>query len=458
MKEKIKKYLLFIRILGGLLLLIIPAFVYSGDAVFYFPSYDYSTTSTCPFLSYYDTISRTCKCNSGYIASGGTCVLASFYCQELFGINAQYNSITNSCECRYGYILSGNKCVSQNTYCHEKYGYNSSYNILSRNCECDSGYKLVQTGLLQQRCVKSEPVISRFYPITVRMGETVTVYGSNFGNSTGDIMLNTSGYFFGISDRISTLNIKYWNDTQISFIVPKDKKTDDYYIGIKPRLASISDKEGVSITRLKVLMPLPKISGVSSLKVKSGESVTIRGENLGTDKRGDLKLYIGFSVVNPFNITSWRDDKIIFNITDDLESGYVILKDNKLFDPTTIKGPFLEITKLKETQTFSSFPLPSSKIQDTPEPQSEPIQKTQPIYQEEPQSSEEFQLEPQSLVEELLPRTEESEEEEQQKEDDIVINDQQEQIEETAEEKPQQSFIVRAFSAIRTFFSRLFRR
>jgi len=459
-------------------------------------SYDYPSYSPsipdCPFNSYYDSISGSCKCYSGYVASGGKCISADQYCRDLYGFNARHNILTDSCECSYGYVFSGNRCVNGDIHCRGKYGIHSSYNSLSESCKCDYGYVFNSSdqcvskddycqglygyyseydiltsgcvckdgyGLKGSTCVKIKPVIYSFSPTTIRAGETVTVSGNNFGEYKGNLILNTLS--FGTLGRISSLNIKSWSNNIIKFIVPETKEPDQYYIRVEPSLI-FSSEEAVSSSRLELLMPLPEIFSILSLEAEIGEEVTIRGENFGDSKYEDLNLYIGNIKIGSWDITSWWDNRIVFEVTDGLESGYIILKDNNLFNSVVVQGPYLEVLEPEEDYIpFYFFEAAQESQQDS-----------QPDFQLKPQSSEGPQLESESESQLEQGFTSSSQEETQIETQQELQSDneelqpsnlqslgeeKQEEIENEQEQKGSvRMFLANIFTAVKNFFYRIF--
>lgn len=468
-----------------------------GGSIYNPPSYDYPSYEhglpsynpsipDCPFNSYYDSISGSCKCYSGYVASGGKCILAYQYCRDLLGFNARYNILTDSCECGYGYVISGNKCVSGDSLCRDKYGIHSSYDSLSESCKCNYGYVFDSSNqcvsrddycqdlygyyaeynilvdgcvckdgyeLKDSKCVEITPVIYSFYPTVARAGESVTVSGNNFGDYKGDVILNTLS--FGTLGRISSFDIKSWNDDKIKFIIPEDKEPDEYYIRIKSSL-TFSSKEAVSKKKLKVLIPLPEIYSIYPLEAEIGEEITISGGNFGDSKYGNLYLYIGNTKVSSGNIISWWDNKIVFEITHDLENGYVILKDNNFSNPTVVKSSYLEISEPegKYVPIYSFIP---SKKKVTPKLETQPSIELQPEVKprskSEFQPSEEIQPELQSPAEESQPSEFQEPKDEKQQE----ISDKQEQEQEQEQKKSIWIFLANILTTVKNFFAQLFR-
>lgn len=323
-----------------------------------------SCSSKYGFGATYDYLTNSCECSSGYVwgtdfLGDSTCISGNQYCRDKYGYNSSYDAFSKSCKCDYGYVFdSSDQCVRKDDYCQDLYGYHSKYDTLAGGCVCDDGYEFKNN-----ECVETTPIIYSFYPQTVGAGESVTVSGNNFGDYKGDVILNTLS--FGTLGKISSLNIKSWSDSKIKFVVPEDKEPDKYYIRIRPS-SLFSSKEAVSKNKLEVLAPLPEISSVYPLDVRIGEEVTINGENFGGSKYGDLKLYVGSTKVDSFNIISWWDDRIVFEATDDLESGYISLKEDKFLSLINIQGPYLEILKAEEDKTFVFSFSPSPTFNTNP--------------------------------------------------------------------------------------------
>ena len=407
-----------------------------------------------------DYLTNKCKCNYGYIFGKDIlgriqCIDADSYCHDKHGIHSNYETFSDNCKCDYGYVFNSfDQCVSRDDYCQDLYGYHSEHDILTNSCVCEDGYKFEGN-----TCVEATPVIYSFYPTTVRSGETVTVSGNNFGDYSGDVILNTLS--FGTLGRISLFDIRSWSNNEIKFIVPEDKEPDRYYITIEPS-SIFSSGEAVSNSKLEVLIPLPEIDNIIPLEVEIEEEVTITGENFGDSQYEDLQLYVGSIKVDSWDIISWWDNMIIFEVTDELESGYITLKDNNFFNPTDVQGPYLEILEPEEDSTpFYRF-KPKQESEKEPEsalPQQEEIQieKQQEFLESQP--VEENQLDIQLDAEESHPEEshpseiQEPEKEEGQKE----IDNKQEQEQKQDQKKPISTFLASVFNAIKNFFLQLFR-
>jgi len=394
------------------------------------------------YYAEYDSLTDKCVCKRGYVfnSSMTKCIDGNSYCRNKYGYHTSYDYWDKTCKCDSGYIFSDNKCIDGDAYCQNQYGIHSSYDTLTKSCECDYGYKLING-----ECAKPEPVIYSFYPATVRAGETVTVSGNNFGNYKGKVILNTLS--FGTLEKISSFDIKSWSNNKIKFVVPEDKEPDLYYIRIKPSV-TFSSEETVSSSKLEVLMPLPEIYSIFPLEAEIGKEITIQGENFGDDKYGDLYLYVGNTKVNSGNIISWWDDKITFETTDYLESGYVVLKDNTI----DVRGSYLEILEPKEDNIpFYSFTPTKEKI--ATEPEFQPSKESQPRAESQSQPEQKIKSPHQ---EEFQPTTEEpqlSEFQEPKKEEQQEISNEQEQ----EQKKSIWVFLASIFTATKNFFYGPFR-
>lgn len=412
-----------------------------------YPSYTPSIPD-CPYNSYYDSISDSCKCYSGYVASGGkcvsvsqwcqdkyglwatydyltdsckctsgymfgkdflgktTCISADQYCRDNYGFHARYNTLTDSCECSYGYVLSGGKCVDGDTLCRQQYGYHSYYDSLSEECKCNYGYVFDSN----DQCVREDDYCEDLYGY----------YAEH--DSLSDKCVCQRGYVFNDSmtkciDGDTYCQNLYGSHSGYDSLTKMCKCNYEYKL-----------KDSQCVT--------PEISGISPLRAEVGEEVTIKGEHFGDSKYNDLKLYVGSTKVNTLDISKWQDNKIVFEVGDYLDSGYVVLKG----DEVNIRSSYLEISESEEADIFvyPSLPMeekPAISQQMTPEP------KLYPESQSEPESQpEELHLESQ-LTEETEPEIQQeiSGEPRQEQKESIWI------------------FLASIFTAAKNFFLNVFR-
>jgi len=408
-----------------------------------FPSYTPSIPD-CPFNSYYDSLTSSCKCYSGYIVSGEKCISTDQYCQDLLGFNARYDILTDSCECSYGYVISRNRCVRGDTLCHNKYGIFSSYDSLSKTCECDYGYIFNSN----DQCVSKDNYCRDLYGYNSEFNsltdKCVCKRGHVFNSSMTECI---DGDFYCRGKYGYHASYDYWGEVckcDDGYMLSGNKCiAEDAYchsiFGIHSSYNTLTEdcacnygykfKDGKCVT--------PEISGIFPLEAEIDEKVTIQGKNFGSSKYNDLKLYIGSIKVSLSDISKWQDSKIVFEVGDYLESGFVVLKDNTI----NIRGSYLEISEPEEDYIpIYSFTPTKEKI----------------TVELKPQPSEETQLEPQSLIEESQPSEfQELKEEEWHGRSNIVISNQQEQGQ--GQKKSVWIFLANILTAAQNFFVQFFR-
>lgn len=112
-------------------------------------------------------------------------------------------------------------------------------------------------------------------------------------------------------------------------------------IVVKVPAGAVSGRVGLQVWTTKsdsigvfTVIPTPNYSSISADRAKANETVTISGENFGTDIAG-VKVYIGS---NEAEIVSVSNTKIQFKVPD-VPSGALVLK----FGSFTVKGPYFFI-------------------------------------------------------------------------------------------------------------------
>lgn len=473
----------------------LPYYPECGGGGFYNPpSYDYPSYTPsipdCPLNSYYDSISDSCKCYSGYVASGGkcistsqwcqdkygiwatydyltdgckcmsgyvfgedflgktTCISADQYCRDKYGFNARYNILTDSCECSYGYVLSGGRCVDGDTLCHQQYGFNSYYDSLSDSCKCNYGYVFDSNN----QCVSEDDYCQDLYGYYAEQDfltdKCVCKKGYVFNDSVtkcidGDTYCRDK---YGIH-----ASYDYWDEKckcDTGYVVSGNKCIDgDTYcqnlygshLSYNSTLKQCECDYGYKFRDGKCVTP--EISKIYPLEVEVGEEITIRGNNFGDSKYENLKLYVGSIKVNTLDISRWQDDKIIFEVGDYLESGYVTLKDDNTIN---VRSSYLEILEPEEDY-ISVYPfIPTEE---------KPITFQQPTIESEPK--------PESVTEEIQPESETQPK----PEDEVEETQETKQQEIRNERKPEQkksfltsisTFVASIFNAVKNFFYRIF--
>lgn len=151
-----------------------------------------------------------------------------------------------------------------------------------------------------------ELVVDDFSPKSGRPGTLVSITGSNFGEVVGAAHI----FFNGVE--IAADNITSYSDTEIVVKVPEEATSGLITINVwkhtKVTAESFEFIEGAKYTTVN-----PSIAQV-------GETVTITGENFGTDA-GAVQLFIGSVAVD---VASVSDTEITF-VVPDISSGSLVL-------------------------------------------------------------------------------------------------------------------------------------
>lgn len=179
------------------------------------------------------------RCESGPTALGyrshypATCP-PGYNLDEARGVCVQPGECCDKPACKPGYRFRNGRCESGPSGIG---GYRSHYYP-----NCGAGWDLIAaTGMCRKRdCGGGSepqgtgPQIERLGPTPcVDRGGTATIYGSGFGAVQGDRLVELGGHGIGI-----LLQVTSWSDTQITVIVPNDRRIEFsqwYYIGLQDR-------------------------------------------------------------------------------------------------------------------------------------------------------------------------------------------------------------------------------
>lgn len=141
------------------------------------------------------------------------------------GMCVQHGECCLKRACKTGYQFRNGRCNSKPSVL----GYRTHYFP-----DCGAGWDLdAATGMCRKTgCGESDAQIERLGPNPcVDRGGTVTIYGSNFGPQQGTRVVELGGHGIGVLLRVTS-----WSDTQITAIVPNDRRIEFgqwYYIGLQ---------------------------------------------------------------------------------------------------------------------------------------------------------------------------------------------------------------------------------
>jgi len=147
-------------------------------------------------------------------------------------------------------------------------------------------------GIISKTESAAKPAITRVKPDSGMVGDTVIVYGNDFGNDPGSVQ---------IAFNQSPANILSLSNTQIKTTVPDGATTGFVHVIVNGYVAT-----GPSFSVLKASNNLT-ITNVQPAKGKIGTAVTIKGAGFGTDP-SKLNVYFGNTKAQVSKLTTTEID------------------------------------------------------------------------------------------------------------------------------------------------------
>ncbi len=166
------------------------------------------------------------------------------------------------------------------------------------------------------------PTISSV-PSSMYPGETLTVSGSNFGNTQGSgyVAISENGVNYGSPGNAYSVRVLGWSDTKVSFEVPNGYSGPALSAGgtATLRIGNGSGVVSAPVSLNVVAAPTIAVSSVSPNPISAGEYVTIYGNQFGSSQ-GSGYVWISQNGVNwgapgnayPVAIKSWTNTAITF--------------------------------------------------------------------------------------------------------------------------------------------------
>ncbi|MHB8894276.1 MAG: S8 family serine peptidase [Candidatus Geothermincolia bacterium] len=159
----------------------------------------------------------------------------------------------------------------------------------------------------------NKPEIDGISPVSGVSGDTVTIWGSNFGSSRG-----TSNVRFGSTQATQYVS---WSDAQVKVKVPE---------GASSCIVKVTTASGTS-NGYNFIVESPVITNLVPVRSKPGDTVTIQGSNFGTHSGSSSgasggaagSSYLSFNGVVATQITSWSDTSIVAVVPEGSTSGAV---------------------------------------------------------------------------------------------------------------------------------------
>ncbi len=146
-----------------------------------------------------------------------------------------------------------------------------------------------------------KPFITSINPSFAKLGEQITISGSNFGNTQDANFVSFS--------KANGSNYLSWSDTEIKLLIPS---------------AANSGKVSVTIGNVKsnevILLIIPEITNISPTAEKIGELVTITGRGFND---GIGTSFVSFSGANAIDYQSWSSTSISVRVPSGARTGKV---------------------------------------------------------------------------------------------------------------------------------------
>lgn len=158
-------------------------------------------------------------------------------------------------------------------------------------------------------CSISDTRVDSINPISANYGAVVSVQGSGFGNTPGQVV------FYSQNGQKTGTSIESWSDNQIKFKVPAVKGYSNYQIEVETSQGVKSNK-----SNFRVLAGQPIITNIYPNKLKVGDYIIIWGRDFGSS--GKVNFYpvgstqAGGSLINYF----WSNYLITGRVPNNLES------------------------------------------------------------------------------------------------------------------------------------------
>jgi hypothetical protein len=174
--------------------------------------------------------------------------------------------------------------------------------------------------------LETVPQISSISPSPRGPGQSVTVYGSNFGATRGNgyLKFSNGNVSWGAPGNQAAFQVISWSNTQITFMVPEPSGPSNEWAIQADSTATITVTDNAGQTSAAAYLPVtlaPVISSLSVSQAPPGTVVTVNGNYFGaTQGAGYVRCQCNnISSGAPGNsggvqINSWSDSQITFVI------------------------------------------------------------------------------------------------------------------------------------------------
>ncbi|MDD5341346.1 MAG: IPT/TIG domain-containing protein [Patescibacteria group bacterium] len=239
-------------------------------------------------------------CSISKCCLGQSCVAAG-YCAPNVGENCDTDAALAGCQA--GGCTTGLFCDPNNNCTCQPRGVGSPCSLSATSCQADN--TLCGSGLYcsASSCTcQNLPSITKVDPDNGAPGNYVTIFGSGFGNSEGQVFFASTRASLPTGCGAAQL----WTDNQVVVEVPNEATSG------KIRLVTADSHEALSPSDFTVNDTVrPSLCGVNPNSGKFGEAITLNGKNFGSSISDAL---IGGIDFNNKSGWTWADD-LIGNLT-----------------------------------------------------------------------------------------------------------------------------------------------
>ncbi|MCR5219042.1 transglutaminase domain-containing protein [Treponema sp.] len=162
---------------------------------------------------------------------------------------------------------------------------------------------------------QKKPVIHKINPVLGLPGNTMTIYGENFGEVKGSSYVEISG------SKINNLDFSLWSDKKIQFTIPQNVSDGLVIVANssgKSEPAFFANENRIPVAvRPDPQTTIPVVSTITK-SANIGDIITITGKNFGA-ARGNSKVYF---TANREDISGEK------NTSEDIESNYICASEN----------------------------------------------------------------------------------------------------------------------------------
>ena len=184
---------------------------------------------------------------------------------------------------------------------------------------------------------KKVPTLTHISPQIALPGDTVYIYGTNFGNSIEDSFVEIAG------NRLTSSSYTSWTDSEIQIKLPQNIKDGLVYVVTaagKSEAVNFTNKETIPVlVKNNTQSSTPVITNILEKSGSIGKIITIFGKNFGTlrnnsqvffsiESNDENNDFISYSE-NNFDYEFWSNQEIRVRVPDGANTGDIYINTDK---------------------------------------------------------------------------------------------------------------------------------